>query len=117
VRRAQHAFFYKASAVWPICSQATVRKAFSKANSYAHGQRFLGLAQLAGARAASFTSSACSRELPYHTGHFHTGAPTAKKSGTFDVVFTLHGPCTPYRFHLPHIAFETFAVTNVFIDT
>src|SRR5207248_9334546 len=33
VRRRPTCFFLKASAVWPICSHATLRKAFSKANS------------------------------------------------------------------------------------
>src|SRR5438270_4312517 len=68
VRRRPACFFLKASAVWPICSQATVRKAFSKANSIcASASASLAWRSWLRSRVASLTSSACSTRitLPY----------------------------------------------------
>src|SRR5216684_1827770 len=68
VHRRPACFFLKASAVWPICSQATAKNAFSKANSIcASAKASLAWRSWLRNRAASFTSSAFSTRinLPY----------------------------------------------------
>src|SRR5207248_5693488 len=68
VRRRPTCFFLKASAVWPICSHATARKAFSKANSIcASASASLVWRSWLRSRVASFISSAFSTRitLPY----------------------------------------------------
>src|SRR5882672_10031786 len=68
VRRRPACFFLKASAVWPICSHATARKAFSKANSIcASASASLAWRSWLRSRVVSLTSSACSTRitLPY----------------------------------------------------
>src|SRR5258708_7061683 len=68
VRRRPTCFFLKASAVSPICSHATARKAFSKANSIcASASASLAWRSWLRSRVASFISSAFSTRitLPY----------------------------------------------------
>src|SRR6267142_2180883 len=99
VRRRPACFFLNASAVWPICSQATVRKAFSKANSIcASASASLAWRSWLRNRVASLTSSACStriilpcRPLPYWRSH----------RSTVSVPLILYLRCTAKALPLP----------------
>src|SRR5882762_109161 len=64
VRRLPACFFLNASGVWPICSQATTRKAFSKANSICvSAKASLACRSWLRRRAASLTSLAFSTRI------------------------------------------------------
>src|SRR6266853_20728 len=110
VCRCPACFFLKDSAVWPICSHATARNAFSKANSIcASASASLAWRSWLRSRVASFTSSAFSTRitlpylpLPYCRTH----------RITVWVPLMLYLRCTAQALHLPVSTSPTNCILN-----